>query len=238
MADTGLCSWAFFGRASGSCGALWLLVGGIVTMVSLSALCWAVGLYMLCCGVVLILLEVPFLCTCFDRAQPWIERASKVTPFQRGVFYICLAILPWFCIGFWSVFSALLLILTGFLYFMFWLESQRGGKEKPVIRQRINTEDEESLIENEERGSAHPRSEEDKPSYPWDKFMNNVAQQAGEAAATAAATAAVASIQQQATQAVSGSTAPTAQSTSTAHSGMTGSVPKELESSDNPFALE
>eukprot|EP00045_Choanoeca_perplexa_P005348 m.45123 g.45123 ORF g.45123 m.45123 type:complete len:230 (-) comp13073_c0_seq2:235-924(-) len=225
---SGLCSWACFGRVTGSCGALWLLIGGIVTMISLSALCWAVGLYMLCCSFVLMVLEIPFLCSFSDRAAPWIERASKVTPFQRAVFYIGLAILPWFCIGFWSVFPALLLIATGFLYFMFWLESQREAKERPVIKQRINPEDEESLIENEELGPSAPRNQEDKPTYPWDKFMNTMAQQAGEAAATAA----VASLSQQATQHVTG--APEAQPSS--KPALTGDLPAEV--SDNPFALE
>eukprot|EP00045_Choanoeca_perplexa_P005347 m.45117 g.45117 ORF g.45117 m.45117 type:complete len:184 (-) comp13073_c0_seq1:235-786(-) len=105
---------------------------------------------------------------------------------------------------------------------------QQEAKERPVIKQRINPEDEESLIENEELGPSAPRNQEDKPTYPWDKFMNTMAQQAGEAAATAA----VASLSQQATQHVTG--APEAQPSS--KPALTGDLPAEV--SDNPFALE
>jgi hypothetical protein len=97
-----------------------------------------------------------------------------------------------------------------------------------------------------------PRSQEDKPSYPWDKFMNTMAQQAGEAAATAA----VASLSQQATQAVAGTAsgqATTASSkrkqrpcpsrfctvTEVCVAALSGSVPADvLGANDNPFALE
>ena len=102
-----LCGWGCVARVSGSLTAvsksevefdqtktslplssIVFLLGGIFTLISLQALCWAIGIYMLCCSCVLILLEIPFLCSFVERAAPWIERANQVSSMQRGVFYL------------------------------------------------------------------------------------------------------------------------------------------------------
>ncbi|EDQ86037.1 uncharacterized protein MONBRDRAFT_11336 [Monosiga brevicollis MX1] len=95
--------------------------------------------------------------------------------------------------GLWSIFATVMLLLTAFSYFMTWLEQSRDETAQRARHPR-DTEDEESLIANEDVSARETVSDQPAaPTYEWDRFMGQVAQSAGETVATAA----VASLSQQ-----------------------------------------
>lgn len=65
-----------------------LFIGGIVTIISLKPICWVVGVYMLCCGVVVGMLEAPMIYQFFDCTKGMVVRLQAVLPWHRAVFYV------------------------------------------------------------------------------------------------------------------------------------------------------
>ncbi len=57
-------------------------------MISLTAICWAVGIYMLLVGIIVGVLEAPFFYQFFDLTKKWVEKFKGVQPIHRAVVYI------------------------------------------------------------------------------------------------------------------------------------------------------
>ncbi|EGD73669.1 hypothetical protein PTSG_05382 [Salpingoeca rosetta] len=172
-----LCGWRLAARICGVFATLVLMIGGILTIISLSAICWVVGIYMLCCSFVVGVLEVPVICQCIDFAKPWTTRAEKVPSGYRALAYMLLCVFMFFCLGVSSILAGLLTFGTGFLYFMDWLGPPRVRNAVQMQLQEGIADDEESLI-----GST----EEVKEGQTGVGWMDTVTEQAGKAVARAA----------------------------------------------------
>lgn len=122
-----------------------LFIGGIVTLVSLTAMCWIVGFYMLIAGVIIGVFEAPIIYQYFEATKGLVGKFQRFRPIHRTVLYILcgglagplcraaaasphparargsMAIFPFFCVGAMSIICGLLLIMTAFCYFMQWL---------------------------------------------------------------------------------------------------------------------
>eukprot|EP00049_Salpingoeca_infusionum_P009580 m.161967 g.161967 ORF g.161967 m.161967 type:complete len:198 (+) comp14369_c0_seq2:303-896(+) len=186
MADGGWFGWGCFGKTSGVINCLVLIIGGAITIISFSSICWIVGIYMVCVGVVVGALETPMLCQMFDVGKPLAKYSGAVTPPWRAILYPCLSVFCFWCKGVSSILAALLLFFSGFSYFMVWLGPPTIRTALATKRQelsdRINDQDEESLL-----GSPPEFAEEPQESAaPWQGFINSVTQQAGKAVAAAA----------------------------------------------------
>lgn len=187
------CGWRFIARCIGCLASLLLFIGGIFTVVSLKFLCWTVGIYMVCCGVLVGMLEAPFVYGMIECTKPLVNKLQLVLPWHRAILYACLAAFMFACIGGFSLVCALLMVLTAFCYGMIWL-GPRGG-QKPTAEQQ---QEKESLVAAEmEEGKAEPAAAAAAPTaakdadgaYPWEKFMNKVTASVGKAAGEAAAKA-------------------------------------------------
>ena len=65
-----------------------LFFGGIATIISLTAMCWIVGVYMLLCGVLVGILEAPIVYKNFQVTKPLVDRLSKFKYLHRSALYI------------------------------------------------------------------------------------------------------------------------------------------------------
>ncbi len=64
-----------------------LFLGGITTMVTFTALCFVVGVYMLVCGIAVGVLEAPILFYCCDLTKKFAPKVDLVTPLYRAIAY-------------------------------------------------------------------------------------------------------------------------------------------------------
>ena len=56
-------------------------------MITLTALCLVIGIYMLFCGIFVGILEAPLLFSCCEIFKPMIPKVSQVEPIHRAVMY-------------------------------------------------------------------------------------------------------------------------------------------------------
>ena len=56
-------------------------------MITLSAMCLIVGIYMFFCGVFVGLLEAPIFFTCWEWSKKFTANSDKITPIHRAVIY-------------------------------------------------------------------------------------------------------------------------------------------------------
>eukprot|EP00051_Salpingoeca_urceolata_P002693 m.52206 g.52206 ORF g.52206 m.52206 type:complete len:230 (-) comp12271_c0_seq1:89-778(-) len=185
-----LFTWSCMGRVVGCLASLVLLIGGALTFILgiVKPTCIITGVYMICLGVVVGLLEAPLVWSCIQRLQSLSERLAKVTHMQRAVLYACSSLLMFLCIGASSILSFVLLLGTAFLYMMAFLGPRGGDRRSAPASPRRDVElgeDEQELIVDDGAPNAAGQDEE---SYPWDKFMDNVATKVGEQVAAAAVT--------------------------------------------------
>lgn len=106
-----------------------MLIGGIITVISLIPLCWGVGIYMIGVGLIVGLLEAPIIFEKIECTKSLATRFKNVKPATRAILYIGLAIFIFFCFGIASYIAAILLIACGFAYGLVWL-GPRGGAIK------------------------------------------------------------------------------------------------------------
>jgi hypothetical protein len=64
-----------------------LFLGGITTMVTFTAMCFVVGVYMLVCGIAVGVLEAPVLFYCCDLTKKFAPKVDLVTPLYRSIAY-------------------------------------------------------------------------------------------------------------------------------------------------------
>ena len=89
-----------------------------MTMLSTTATCWAVGLYMILSSFVVGSLELPLLFGFIECLKPWAAKSEKVLPWHRAAFYCGLSVFCFFCLGASSLFAAILFVASGFFYGM------------------------------------------------------------------------------------------------------------------------
>ena len=64
-----------------------LFLGGLSTMITFTALCFVVGIYMLFCGIAVGVLEAPILFYCCELTKSFAPKVDTVTPLQRSIVY-------------------------------------------------------------------------------------------------------------------------------------------------------
>eukprot|EP00056_Hartaetosiga_gracilis_P005111 m.81442 g.81442 ORF g.81442 m.81442 type:complete len:190 (+) comp12057_c0_seq3:66-635(+) len=173
--------WPCLGSVAGVALTLILFIGGLATVLSLTALCWIVGIYMICIGFVVGVLEVPIIFQCVEITKPWMETAKKVTPAKRAAIYWTMCVFPFFCVGVGTILAGVGLFLTGFAYFMEFLGPPRVRDAYALRRRELN----EGLAEGEEEALIGTGNN-DEEFAPLQGFVDNVTQSATKAVAKAA----------------------------------------------------
>lgn len=65
-----------------------LIIGGVMTIISLIPLCWGVGAYMLVIGIFVGFLETPFIFEKIECTKSVTEKLKKIGPGARCISYI------------------------------------------------------------------------------------------------------------------------------------------------------
>eukprot|EP00042_Codosiga_hollandica_P020264 m.65173 g.65173 ORF g.65173 m.65173 type:complete len:267 (-) comp49770_c0_seq1:129-929(-) len=260
MLDDLFCGKRCLARIGGAVAAFVMILGGLLTMITLSALCLVVGIYMFFCGVFVGVIEAPIFFTCWEWSKQLGARMDQITPLHKGILYICMSIFLFFCIGAATILAAILLLGTAFLNMTVYLESKRAAQHQPLENV---SDDGEAMIVPQVDTSSQPAQPPPKPAasttaaapaasapattapaasggYPWEKYMDSVGEAVGRAAGAAVAATVAQQFKENANQQL-GLAKPAAQPAAPAAAAqpkMTGAIPASyVDPEFNPFAI-
>ncbi|GFS83386.1 calcium channel flower [Nephila pilipes] len=110
--------WLKYGvRFIGSVAALAALALGAMACLTITPRCLLAGIIQMLCGVLVALIEAPFLCMFLDFAQIPSNYFDAKPPWLRGMLYIIISIFPIsLCAGISTLFGSGLIFVTGSLY--------------------------------------------------------------------------------------------------------------------------
>ena len=133
--DMGICC-TFLIRLWGITAALFIVICGIVRLLSFSPLCLAAGLYLIIFGLVTFLLEAPIILSFIPTAAPVLACVNRyLRPWVRCVIYILILIPPIaLCRSVSVVLAALLWFVTFALNAVLVIGAK--GKERDGVEQR------------------------------------------------------------------------------------------------------
>jgi len=195
----GIKSHGFLAHSLGMVACFLCFVGSVMSLVD----CWA-WLYMLFLGFFLAAVEAPFCLKCCENENTVgvCKKALVAVEYVSGisrVFIYILSILPLFtCPELTTVLIALCLLGSAFNYLMDWL-GPRGGGAQRVATEDVDVEDgRQDLLTDADREDTFGIDDEDEyandqvehtqegaTKNPWDRFVDNAAEQAGQAVAAA-----------------------------------------------------
>lgn len=194
MPEGGGCGYSFMAKALGVLTSLVMFIGGILTMITISGICFGVGVYMLVSAFVVGLFEAPSFYGLFNCSKDIVTKVKDSRfqyPGYKAMLYMSLAIFMWFCASASSIICGLLIFGTGFLNFLVWLENSRqtpykaaptsDGSSQHDGTQLVGSEPvvhDELDIESRPAVTTAPKPEE---PYPWEKFMTAATNQVGAA---------------------------------------------------------
>ncbi|CAL1261241.1 unnamed protein product [Larinioides sclopetarius] len=137
--------WLKYGvKFLGSVAALAALALGAMACLTITPRCLLAGIVQMLCGVLVALIEAPFLCMFLDFAQIPSAYFDGKPPWLRGLLYIVISIIPVsLCAGISTLFGSGLIFVTGSLY---GLTSLR--RKAPVQDMRMQASSSYNLLQN------------------------------------------------------------------------------------------
>lgn len=82
-------------RVWGTISAICFAVSGLAVVITLTAVCFAIGLFQICAGLLILPLEAPILCGYFTtlvKLSDWVEDHFRF--WMRAALYLCIALPP------------------------------------------------------------------------------------------------------------------------------------------------
>lgn len=156
--------WVKYGvRLVGGVSALIALAFGAWTCITFTPRCLLAGITQMLIGVLVALIEAPFLCMFLDFAQIPSTYFDSKPPWLRGLLYIVISIIPIsLCTGVPTIFGSGLVFVTGSLY---GLTSLR--RKAPVQDMRVKASSSYNLLQNSRAaGDVETGSMQAKPAEP------------------------------------------------------------------------
>ncbi|GFR26254.1 calcium channel flower [Trichonephila clavata] len=157
--------WLKYGvRFVGCVAALAALALGAMACLTITPRCLLAGVIQMLCGVLVALIEAPYLCLFLDFAQiPSIYFDAK-PPWLRGLLYIIISIFPVsLCVGISTLFGSGLIFATGSLY---GLTSIR--RKAPVQEMRMQASSSYNRLQNSQlTGDLETGTMQHKPGDPF-----------------------------------------------------------------------
>lgn len=187
--EKGLCDGCTFeeclrGTLGMAC-AFFLFIGGIATCMSFTSLCWAVGLYMIVCSIVVGMIESPVL---FKWNQTMIGLVNRIQSMKkyhygRGFLYLALSVFLFFCLAFSTIINALILIAMAAFAIRTGMKEARAAAAKEAAGGDGGGgggQDDDDLVEDP---FAEQLTDEDKArqSFSFDGMMDSIASAVGTA---------------------------------------------------------
>ncbi|KAG8196004.1 hypothetical protein JTE90_028975 [Oedothorax gibbosus] len=153
--------WMKYGvRFLGSVAAVGALVLGAMACISITPRCILAGICQMLFGLLVALIEAPFLCMFLDFAQVPSAYFDGKPPWMRGLLYIVISIIPIsLCAGISTFFGSGLIFVTGSMYGMLSLR-----RKAPLQDMRMQASSSYNLLQNSratgdvESGNMQPRS--------------------------------------------------------------------------------
>ncbi|GFS46272.1 calcium channel flower [Trichonephila inaurata madagascariensis] len=157
--------WLKYGvRFVGSVAALAALALGAMACLTITPRCLLAGIIQMLCGVLVALIEAPFLCMFLDFAQIPSTYFDAKPPWLRGLLYIIISIFPIsLCAGISTFFGSGLIFVTGSLY---GLTSLR--RKAPVQEMRMQASSSYNRLQNSQlTGDLETGTMQQKPGDPF-----------------------------------------------------------------------
>eukprot|EP00048_Salpingoeca_helianthica_P003545 m.68347 g.68347 ORF g.68347 m.68347 type:complete len:208 (-) comp12765_c0_seq1:28-651(-) len=166
-----ICSWQTLANVLGVAAVIVLLVGGVLTIISVIPICWGVGAYMIVLGIFVGLAEIPVVFEKIECTKNLSLKMKNAHPAFKVFFYLGGSILLFFCIGISTMVAAALLIAAAFVNGLLWI-GPRGKNAQQVptnapatkteheLEQGGITEDKQQLIEDEPEAAEPPTKQE------------------------------------------------------------------------------
>lgn len=132
------------------------MITGIVTCISLQAMCILAGVLQMLVGFITVLFEAPCCCQFIEFAEKIGHFSERRPAWQKACLYCGLSLGPVFmCFGMATVFGSLLVFVCGVLYGMMFL-GKKGERDAMKAQARGNdVEMKATLMDNEDMVNQH-----------------------------------------------------------------------------------
>merc|ERR1719153_1825904 len=110
----------YLAKAAGIAAAIVAMLFGVLCCIDLfSPICIVAGIWQVCAGFIIIVIEAPFCCMFLDFVASFAEMVERRPPWQKTALYIVLAIPPLFlCLQLSTLLGSGAIAATGVLYGM------------------------------------------------------------------------------------------------------------------------
>jgi hypothetical protein len=144
----------YFARGVGAIGGVLAIIMGVIACLTTTPLCIVAGIWQMCAGFIVAIMEAPCCCIFIDFAQQFGTWADQRSYWQKGAVYLLLSLPSVLMCREFSIFiGSGLVFVTAVLYGMFAL-GKKAPREDMILR-ATSTSD-VTLVDNMETGKPTP----------------------------------------------------------------------------------
>ncbi|RDD44422.1 Calcium channel flower-like protein [Trichoplax sp. H2] len=126
-------------RCFGTLAAVVCIINGIITVITVSPLCIAMGAYMILLGVGIFIFEAPLLCKQAESARTFHEFISNRRFIEKAAIYILLSLVPILvCFGITTLIGCGMVFITGVFYGLMAIGKRGGARQKQPDQQELD----------------------------------------------------------------------------------------------------
>lgn len=139
----------YLGKAAGITAGVVAMLFGAWACITVSPLCMVAGIWQICAGFLMIVIEAPFCCMFLDFVASFAEMVERRPPWQKTALYIVLAIPPLFlCFSLTTLVGSGGIAATGVLYGMQCIGKKASANDMAAAARSGGEPDEKNIMDD------------------------------------------------------------------------------------------